>query len=539
MKRKQAICALLGASILTGSFAACGGKETVEEPPKDQYVGSYVRYNEDCTETLMVGGMPFLYTGAEIRLDALMNCEGKDAEAIEPYIAAAAALGVTCVQVPIDWRDLEPEKDVYDYSVINTVLSLCLKYKLKCEFLWFSLIMCGDSHSFHIPQYIWQDETTYPKYDSGHKNTVLAFNYYGEYAQMQYDHPAVLEREKKMIGLLSEYIYTWEEVRSFPNVLIGIQVYNEVNIACEKRIDLWNISKNGKTLSKDELYKSICTALENASKAFKNGKYSVFTRTNITAPAFGSYQGLSGERIKELSNVAGLDSVGYDPYIDYYAGVSESIDYFQKLLPENLTNIAENKGSYAATDQYLLIAASKNCGYVIYDLATPAYFIANNDQPHYIDHGILTYDTLEDKEHTQDAREILFGMKGAAAVLADVKPDNFAVFNVKSVLKQDEYSSTVNTDNVTVSFSTTKAALGYAVEYNGYLTVFATDEAEMRFANGTFSGAEVGQYDGFTWNKSADAVLQDGALQLEGGKIYRIKIDSTNGALENTTKNNK
>ena len=48
-----------------------------------------------------VEGSPFLYIGAQIRVDAFMNCDKLSYEEVEYLFAEAAKLGVPSIQVPI------------------------------------------------------------------------------------------------------------------------------------------------------------------------------------------------------------------------------------------------------------------------------------------------------------------------------------------------------------------------------------------------------------------------------------------------------
>lgn len=80
-----------------------------------------------------VDGKPFPYLGAEIRLDALLNCDKMEIEEVEKYIAKASELGLNCVLIPIYWNLIEPEEGKYDFSVVDKILEYVNKYDLKME----------------------------------------------------------------------------------------------------------------------------------------------------------------------------------------------------------------------------------------------------------------------------------------------------------------------------------------------------------------------------------------------------------------------
>ena len=151
-------------SLMVGlSCSACagGGGPSVEEP-WDKVIVSVIRTAENGNTYLEVDGQPFAYFGVEARLDAYMNCEKRPVEDFEPYVRAAAELGATVIAVPLDWNDLEPQKDDYDFRIVAAVLGYANKYDIKVEFCWYSINMCGDSNSYQVPAYIWEDEATYP-----------------------------------------------------------------------------------------------------------------------------------------------------------------------------------------------------------------------------------------------------------------------------------------------------------------------------------------------------------------------------------------
>ena len=53
-----------------------------------------------------VEGNPFLYIGAQIRVDAFMNCDKLNYEEVEYLFAEAAKLGVPSIQVPVEWAKI-------------------------------------------------------------------------------------------------------------------------------------------------------------------------------------------------------------------------------------------------------------------------------------------------------------------------------------------------------------------------------------------------------------------------------------------------
>ena len=74
--------------------------ETGKEPILPQIEVSKVA-TENGKTYLEVDGKPFPLLGAQIRLDALLNCDKMSINEVENYFKKAQELGVNCVQIPI------------------------------------------------------------------------------------------------------------------------------------------------------------------------------------------------------------------------------------------------------------------------------------------------------------------------------------------------------------------------------------------------------------------------------------------------------
>ncbi|MGN1062284.1 MAG: hypothetical protein ACI4RO_04070, partial [Candidatus Scatosoma sp.] len=226
-KINKAIGTVLSALLcLTAACATACAKEDKVYSAKIAESSQGVR----CFET---DGKPFLYLAGELRTEAYMNLDGKTAEDLHVYIEKAADLGFTVAKVSVNWKDIEPQKDEYDYSVIRELMQACYDNNVKLELMWYSVLMCGTSHSYHLPEYIWNDKATYPRLtyvlDGIERDFYKNSTYYGEEFMLHLNSPALTERENKVISGIMDYVYQWEEARNFPKVLFGVQVYNEAD----------------------------------------------------------------------------------------------------------------------------------------------------------------------------------------------------------------------------------------------------------------------------------------------------------------------
>src|SRR5690606_25655581 len=100
---------------------------------------------------LEVDGKPFLMLGAQLRTDFFRQLEKKSLADLDSYFELASRLNITVLQVPLTWRDVEPDKDDYRHEVIDAYIGYCEKYGLKLELLWFGSYMCGYSVAGYLP----------------------------------------------------------------------------------------------------------------------------------------------------------------------------------------------------------------------------------------------------------------------------------------------------------------------------------------------------------------------------------------------------
>ena len=507
---KKAI-AIICAILICFSFVSCGKK-------KDVNVISRVATNEEGYAYLEVDGLPFNYYGVESRLDAYMNCENKTVEEFKGQFELAKNLGANVITVPIGWRDLEPQEDFYDFTLIGTLLSYAVEYDIKIEFLWYSVNMCGDSSSYYIPDYIWNDSATYPKYGNNQEDRF--WNYYG-YQSFLKPSKNLLKRETKVIDALMQYVYEWDVTFGEPHPLIGVQVYNEPDTFPRWRISTYGVTDGGKKITTKQAWQSLLTMLDNAGKAFKNAKYNVVTRVNIVnVKEVSSW-------IKDIYNLEGIDMVGNDPYRDSVGALVDILEEFNKDLKGNFNHFAENKGSYTNSPSLMLATARCGAGYILYDLATPQFFIDNsgNASLETIDHGVLNPDGT-DKSTTELVRRTLKGLVGVGDALILAKKENFALFNLNGSNPETECSQTINTSEITISFETTSGAVGYAIVYNGYVYLFSTDTANITLSNAMFKNFTYGKYEDGVWKaESRDVNITNNTITLRNGDICRAKIE--------------
>ena len=524
-------------SIITSEFEDADKQAPVYTG--DDVVVSKVMHNS-YGSYLQVEDKPFAYIGTQIRIDAFMNCDKLSYDQVELLFAEAAKLGVTCVQIPLEWAKIELQEGLFNFEYIYKMLSFANKYDLKVEFLWFGTNMCGDSHSYTIPDYILKDGKTYPKFDA--LRTGEYWNYYGIMWFLDFDNPNLIAKESLAISKCMEYVYEFDSTHGAKKPLIGMQVLNEPDIFVRWRIyqqDVLSRTTN-QLFSESEGYQKICYSLDALGKEVKKAKYKIYTRVNLASSTNPDFNGIGngiyqGNELKEAPSFAkafqsleGIDIVGDDAYSSNIKNIKGIVSMFSTKIENNFGHLAENDASYGNSPSLILASFYAHGGYSMYDLLTSPFFVDNNSAN--IDQGIILYDgdnfdRFTYKSHYSATQNIINGIKLVSHEIYNIDNQNFACFNLKKDYPDKEMSQDINTTNLQISFSTSKGAIGYGLDFGDHLDVYVTEDSTITLS-GTVTKIEQGIYQNgsFVSDKQID---NNNSINLEGSKLYRIEYQSS------------
>ena len=508
----------------------------------DVNVSKIVKNNDEYN--ISVNDKDFLFLGTQIRVDAFMNCDKYTYADIKVLFKEAADLGVTCVQIPVEWSKIEIEKDVFDFEYVHEMLSYANAYNLKVELLWFGSNMCGDSHSYSVPNYILADGKTYPKFDA--LRTGEYWNYYGIMWFLDFENENLIARETNAISKMMEYVYWFDSTHGAKKPLIGVQIENEADIFPRWRIEQQSVLDplTHEKMSEEEGFRKIYKLLDEVGKAVKASKYKVYTRTNLASST--SSQGIySGSDVKSAPNFAkqmqaleGIDIVGDDCYTSSVKNVKGISYMYRESFEDNFSHIAENAGNYGNTPSLMLAALSQHGGYSIYDLVTSPFFIANGSNS--TNQGIIGVGS--DKQsfirtsHYEDTKEMISGLKMVGEEIYKVSSDDFIAFNISGDYPKDSIEQNISSTNVSVNFQTSKKSSGFALDFVDHLDVFVTKDAQMTISNGSVSKVEKGSLADGVFNVK-ETLTASNTINLSGGNLYRITYVSS-GKISSTTWNN-
>lgn len=549
MKKLSRNLILMGTSLTSLCLSSCNLDKPeifieINDPNKKSplYDGTQIEVSKvktlDNGKTILyVEDKPFTYIGTQIRTDALMNTDKLSIEDLEVFFKAAKELGVSVVQVPLEWKDIEVDDNTWDFNYLKSILDYVNKYELKCELLWFGTNMCGDTHSYSVPEYILKDGKTYPKLDAN--KTGEFWNYYGVQWYMDFSNENLLEKEGRAITKSLDYVYEYDSTHDGKKPVIGIQILNEPDIFIRFRLDANEvISKSTlEKMSYEEAWDKVLIALDSYGKAAKQSKYKVYTRVNLAASTGTDYSGYYGiwdsskakmppSWAKDIFALEGIDCIGDDSYSSSVRDIKGISTMYGENLPGNFSHIAENAGNYSNTASLILSSFSVGAGYNIYDLATPPFYIAHGSSS--VDQGIYTYSngTLTPRSHKDEVTNIINGLLKAGDAATSFDKGNFIGLNINGDNPSTNVNQTINSNNLTINFTTSSGSFGFAIDMGSYLVVYVTNDADLNLSNCNVSSVSKG-YFAFSEFIKESSLEASSSIFLKGNTLYKIDYSSS------------
>ena len=519
--------------------------ESVSINENADYIVSEIKTLDNGKTYLEVDGNPFSIRGGQLRIDGLLNRDYDwypnppaplTYEEIEEYFKQAKDFNLNTLELSLDWRRIEPQKDVYDFTLVDQLLSMSNKYDLKCEFLWFSTNMCGDSHVFQLPDYIINDQQTFPRFEvekNGHSGL------YGDMFWLILNDEDLMTRERLVLEKLMDHVYNWNLENGKKNPLIGMQIHNESDGLLRWRLDQRNLKLNGVKITPEYLWDVTLDALDNAGKAVKEAKYKIYTRCNMTV-TFGvdEFPQFAGKGFSPLDvlRLDGIDMIGDDPYSSDPKKINSTVKEY--AVEGNYPHISENMGNYASSPALFLTAYQAGGSYMFYDFATPQYFIFVNGSGSYqMDQGIINPDFTY-KAHSAETKRIVDGIAKMGNVLPLIDSEDFAAFNVLTEENKKELTQTICTSSIQVKYETTNGGVAFAIEHEEYMYLYSTQDCNMTIENASFTfKAEIGHFENDEFIVESSELINP-TISVGKEKLYRIKIRSITNEVSSTTNQN-
>lgn len=235
--------------------------------PRRQTVSSVdLSLNGSEKYTLRVDGKPFYATEIQLRPDKLRGYEGWSEDEIEAVFKQAADDGFSTVSVPLFWKEVEVQKNQFDWRILDRYMGWCRKYGMRMELLWFSwssggrvqyLWNYGGKQVMRTPDYVCSLDG---KSEYNMKRTEWEYS-------LDWKDTNLRDRETYVLGRIMEHVALWDANNGDPHTVVGVQLGNEA-------------STHGANTASDA---DIISYYHNIGSAVKKSKYVVWTRLNCVS----------------------------------------------------------------------------------------------------------------------------------------------------------------------------------------------------------------------------------------------------------------
>lgn len=298
---------------------------------------------------LRVDGKPYYPIEIQVRPDKMRGYCGWSEDEVEATFRQAAEDGFKTLSIPVYWSEVEPEKNHFDWHMLDKYMGWCQKYGMKMEMLWFSWSSGGRI------QYLWnfngRQQLRTPDYVCSLEGT-------SEYNMLRKEWEYSLDwrdkrlwtRENFVLGKVMEHIALWDANHGNEHIVIGVQLGNEAR------------GHGANTATSAE----IINYYHNVGAAVKDSKYVTWTRLNCV-----SYETSGRTSANEaLRNGGGtnIDYVGIDVYGTNAGSVKGDINGQLGTNGKNYRMIMEIDAKDANSPFYQMAALAGNKAFDYYNL---------------------------------------------------------------------------------------------------------------------------------------------------------------------------
>ena len=319
--------------------------------PSQQTV-SYVDLSLSGSEkyVLRVDGKPFYGTEIQVRPDKLRGYEGWSEKEIEAAFKRAALDGFNTLSIPLFWSEVEPEKNHFDWNILDTYLNWCKKYGVKAEILWFSWSSGGRV------QWLWNG--TNGRYQLRTPDYVCSVDGTSEFNMLrtQWEYSLdwrdqnLINREKFVLGKVMEHIALWDVNNDNPHTVIGVQLGNEAR------------AHGGNSATAAE----IINFYHQVGAAVKQSKYVTWTRLNCVS--YETSGRTSANESKRNNGGTNIDFVGIDVYGTSAGNVKGDVSGQLGTNGKNYRMIMEIDAKDSNSPLYQMAALAGNKAFDYYNL---------------------------------------------------------------------------------------------------------------------------------------------------------------------------
>ncbi|KAF5589956.1 DNA recombination protein [Fusarium pseudocircinatum] len=179
----------------------------------------HLRRNEN-SKQLIVNGRPFLMRAGELQNSSLSSVEY-----MEPVWQKMVDTNINTLLGSVTWEMIEPEEDIFDFSVLNEIIIAARKHSMHLVLLWFGSFKNG--LSTYVPSWVKQNTKRFPR-----AKLRKAGDRLDTADVVSIFHPECRKADAKAFGALMQHLREFDQSYS---TVIMVQVENESGLLGDSR----------------------------------------------------------------------------------------------------------------------------------------------------------------------------------------------------------------------------------------------------------------------------------------------------------------
>lgn len=298
---------------------------------------------------LRVDGKPYYGTEIQVRPDKLRGTRGWTEEEIEAAFKRAADDNFNTLSVPVFWSEVEPEKNHFDWRILDRYMGWCHKYGMKMELLWFSWSSGGRVQ--RLWDYNGRQQLRTPDYvcSADGKSDYNMLRTEWEYS-LDWRDANLRDRETYVLSRIMDHVALWDANNGGSHTVIGVQLGNEAR------------AHGGNTATAAE----IIDYYHHVGAAVKGSKYVTWTRLNCVSHETGGRT--TANENKRNNGGTNIDFVGIDLYGTNASSVIGNINGQLGATGKNYRMIMEIDAKDSNSPVYQMAALAGNKAFDYYNL---------------------------------------------------------------------------------------------------------------------------------------------------------------------------
>lgn len=385
---------------------------------------------------LYLDGRPFFACGVQLRPDRWRHVGGYSNEDMSRMglFRHARDLNANCVQVPVTWKDCEPEEGVFDWANLDWALDECRKYGLRLEIVWFGSNVCGAGWQAMTPTWITGDTARFGRIllgDGSPLGECYTHPMDGQKYTLCPENPALMAAEQRVVATMMDHLHESDpdytaiafQPENEPSIVQHNPRLNETDRCHCPRCDLLFEGFGGE--AREFSRRRLAAYIGRVAGWVKASRQPMLTRINFIPAYYMMDQDVGAFR----TMAPAVDLCGYDSY-EVPPPWVYNISRTDFSTAGNTPHISELGGDDPHCARVILdLLAAGGCGAEIYQLC------GYSDIE---DNWVVNPDGSDAKPHTEEIRQTFGMLRGAMEGLAvrENGPGRVVFFNGEGYTEQ-------------------------------------------------------------------------------------------------------